>query len=162
MADLRFHKVTTLPVPAEPNAVYYVEVAPDKFDVYVTDSSGNAHSLNVTPPACCLETKVITTTPEILTPDSKNFIDAVDPPILTLPPTFTRGSVIEIVGIGPTNWRINQNAGQVIYFNNLITTTGVTGYIESSEPTDSITLLAVDNNYQMKIVNASSYCINLF
>lgn len=162
MADLRVHKVTALPVPAEANAIYFVEIAPDKFDIYVTDSAANPHSLNQTAAGCCTETKIITDNEENLTPDSKNIIDSIDPTILILPPGSIVGQTIEIIGVNTGSWRVNQNASQVIFFNDKMTTMGVGGYITSSSGYDYIKMVAVTNNNHWRIVSASSECINLF
>lgn len=59
---------------------------------------------------------------------------------LTLPATAAFGSVIEVSGFGAGGWRIAQNAGQTIHFLSLSTTTGVGGYLESTNRYDAVKL----------------------
>ena len=62
---------------------------------------------------------------------------------LTLPTTCAFGSIIEVVAKGAAGWKIAQNAGDVIRFGNISTTTGTGGYLQSSGGTvyDAIRLL---------------------
>lgn len=65
---------------------------------------------------------------------------------LTLPTTAAFGTVINVQGKGTGGWKIAQNAGQVIHFGNVDTTTGATGYLASTNRYDSIQLLCITAN----------------
>lgn len=60
---------------------------------------------------------------------------------LTLPVTAAYGSIFAVVGKGAGGWLIAQNAGQLIHFGNVTTTTGVTGSLASTLQYDVIWLL---------------------
>lgn len=66
---------------------------------------------------------------------------------LTLPDTAALGSVIEVVGKGAGGWRIAQNAGESIRWNEAsVTTSGVTGYLESTDDHDYVKILCTTAN----------------
>ncbi len=63
---------------------------------------------------------------------------------ITLPTTAVIGSIIRVTGINTAvGWRIAQNAGETIYFGTDPTTTGVGGYLESTEIRDSVEIVCV-------------------
>lgn len=66
--------------------------------------------------------------------------------VLTLPVTAAFGSKLRIVGKGAGGWRIAQNSGQVIHFGDKITTSGVSGYLESQNSFDAVELLCTTAN----------------
>jgi hypothetical protein len=65
---------------------------------------------------------------------------------ITLPATCALGSVIALCGKGSGGWKIAQNAGQTIHFINVSTTTGVSGYIESTSQYDALEMVCVTAN----------------
>lgn len=64
---------------------------------------------------------------------------------LTLPSTAQTGDMIKVVGRGNGLWQIAQLAGQVIYFGNTNSTTGVTGYLASTLPRDCVYLYCISS-----------------
>lgn len=62
---------------------------------------------------------------------------------LTLPATLNPGDIYRIIGFSSGGWKVAQNASQTIYIGNSSTTGGVTGYISSNLPSDSIELVAI-------------------
>lgn len=60
---------------------------------------------------------------------------------LTLPSTATVGTRILVQSTNTGNFRIAQNAGQIIHFGMQNSSTGVTGYIESTQVYSSLVLL---------------------
>ena len=61
---------------------------------------------------------------------------------LTLPDTAALGSVLKVVGKGAGGWRIAQNAGESIIWDEAAsTTTGVGGYLESTDDYDAIEIV---------------------
>jgi hypothetical protein len=64
---------------------------------------------------------------------------------LTLPTTAQTGDLIKIVGKGAGLWKVAQNVGQVIYFGNASSTSGVTGYISSTLPRDCVYLYCISS-----------------
>jgi hypothetical protein len=73
---------------------------------------------------------------------------------LTLPNTANAGNVIEIIGKGSGGWRIVQNASQTIYFGNTQTTTGTSGYIESTHFGDTVAIKCITANTDWRVVSA--------
>lgn len=72
--------------------------------------------------------------------------------VLTLPTTASAGSIIQIIAGPPNNtFNIAQNSGQNIYFGSqngiaLVTTTGITGSLQSSDPITIVNLMCVVAN----------------
>src|SRR6185369_3874936 len=58
-----------------------------------------------------------------------------------LPNTSSVGDTFVVSTINSNGWRVTQGAGQTIHFGNQNTTTGATGYLESTMTGDSITLV---------------------
>jgi len=65
---------------------------------------------------------------------------------LTLPSTAALGSEIEVVGKGAGGWKIAQGASQLINFGNISTTTGATGYLQSTLTYDAIRIVCTVAN----------------
>lgn len=65
---------------------------------------------------------------------------------LTLPQVFNFGDIIEIIGFGAGGWQIAQNIGQQIFVGGIGTTSGVDGFIASSQAMDSIILKGIVPN----------------
>lgn len=73
---------------------------------------------------------------------------------LTLPASATFGSVIRVAGLGAGGWKIAQNAGQTIKFGTLATTTGVGGYLSSTEDLDAVELLCVVADTDFSVISS--------
>jgi hypothetical protein len=73
---------------------------------------------------------------------------------LTLPATAAFGSVIEIVGKGVGGWRIDQNAGQTIFFGTMATTTGTGGSLSSGQSRDCVRLVCTTANTGFTVDNS--------
>lgn len=73
---------------------------------------------------------------------------------MTLPTTSAVGSIIQLVGINAGLWRIAQNSGQTIYFGNKVTTTGASGYLESTLARDSVELVCVVANTDWNVISS--------
>jgi len=85
---------------------------------------------------------------------------------LTLPSTFSMGSIIYIVSIANSPWRLLQNAGQSITYQNNTSTVGVTGYVDSLGPdgstnSSSFSIVAQQDNIQFAALNPPSNTINI-
>lgn len=74
---------------------------------------------------------------------------------LTLPATAAVGSIIQIQGLGAGGWKIAQNASQLIHIGSQVTTTGVTGFLSSTNQYDSLTLLCVVANTTWCVLGAA-------
>lgn len=71
-----------------------------------------------------------------------------------LPATAAVGDVVRVTGIdNATGWRITQNAGQIIYLGTSSTTTGTTGYLESTAIRDSVDLVCVVANTTWNVLS---------
>lgn len=65
---------------------------------------------------------------------------------LTLPTTAAFGTTLYIQGAGAGGWKIAQNTGQSINIGSVSTTTGVTGYLSSTNRYDGVQLLCIVAN----------------
>lgn len=59
---------------------------------------------------------------------------------IPLPSTANDGDTFQVIGIGAGGWKTSQAAGQFQRFGNMVTTTGVTGYLASTNQYDGVTL----------------------
>jgi len=67
--------------------------------------------------------------------------------VITLPDTAAVGSILRVTGKGAGGWKIAQNAGETITWDESnSTTTGVGGYLESSDDYDSVELICLTAN----------------
>lgn len=66
---------------------------------------------------------------------------------VTLPDTAALGSVVAITGKGAGGWKVAQNAGETIHWDESnATTTGATGYLQSTDDYDSVRLICITAN----------------
>jgi hypothetical protein len=65
---------------------------------------------------------------------------------VTLPATAAIGDTVRMAGKGVGGWRLAQNAGQTVHFNSTDTTTGVIGYMESTQRYNSIEVVCITAN----------------
>lgn len=79
--------------------------------------------------------------------------------VMTLNSGQNTGDAIRIVGYSANGWRLAQNAGQKIYFGNQSTTTGVGGYIESTQPNDCVELVAINTTEWIVISSVGNLTI---
>lgn len=73
---------------------------------------------------------------------------------VTLPDTAALGSVVRIVGKGAGGWKVAQNASESIHFGNVVTTTGVTGYLASTHQYDAVELLCITANTTWVVISS--------
>lgn len=73
---------------------------------------------------------------------------------VTLPTTAAVGDVVRIVGKGAGGWRLAQNSSELVYFDDVTTTTGVGGYLESSKQHNCITVICTVANTEWTVIDA--------
>lgn len=73
---------------------------------------------------------------------------------LTLPAVVAQGSIIRVAGKGAGGWQIAQAAGQTIFFGSTTTTTGVAGFLSSTNRRDCIELLCITANTEFDVLSA--------
>lgn len=74
---------------------------------------------------------------------------------LTLPATAAVGDVIRVVGKGAGGWRIAQNAGQAITWDETAaTTTGVGGMLDSTDDFDAVELVCMTANTDFVVLSS--------
>lgn len=74
---------------------------------------------------------------------------------LTLPTTTAVGDTFEVTGINTdVGWRIAQNVNQAINFGNVATTTGIGGYLESTNKFDTVKLVCVVANLTYNVLSS--------
>jgi hypothetical protein len=72
---------------------------------------------------------------------------------LLMPATAAQGTVIRVTGKGAGGWKIAQQAGQTIYFGVVTTTTGVGGYLSSTQQRDSIEIVCITANTEWNVLS---------
>lgn len=73
---------------------------------------------------------------------------------ITLPTFAPQFSVVAIAGRGNGGWKIAQNAGQNIQFGKQSTTSGVTGFLASTNQYDCVYLLCTVTSTTFTVLNA--------
>lgn len=73
---------------------------------------------------------------------------------INLPATAAVGDIIKVVGKGAGGWKISQNAGQVIYFGESSTSTGVTGYLSSTHQRNCVEIICINTNTQWQVIGS--------
>jgi hypothetical protein len=89
---------------------------------------------------------VVTTTSQSMAVNSGYISNNASLVTLTLPSTAAVGSIIQVQGLGAGGWQIAQNSSQLIHIGSQVTTTGTSGYLQSNNQYDSLTLLCVVAN----------------
>ena len=67
--------------------------------------------------------------------------------VITLPSGASAGAVLRIAGAGSGGWRLAQNTGDQIIFGGVSTTTGASGYLESTEQHDAVELVKTSSSW---------------
>jgi hypothetical protein len=73
----------------------------------------------------------------------------------TLPSTAAQFSIIQVLGNSSGGWKIAQLSGQSIVAGNLTTTVGTGGSVQSTTPTDGVTLLCIVANTTFQVYAGS-------
>lgn len=81
------------------------------------------------------------------------FTNSASRVVITLPLQANVGDTIEVAGQGAGGWRIAQNNGQKIIFGDVETTQGTGGYLESTEPNDTVRIICQVQNTTWEVVN---------
>lgn len=80
----------------------------------------------------------------------------------TLPATATVGDIVRVKGLGSGGWKIAQNASQYIRWDeSSITTTGVGGYLESTDDNDAVELICDVTNVGWGVLSSKTSGITI-
>jgi len=101
--------------------------------------------------------KFETTTAQTLQPWDKYYANNAAQVVFTLPTSAAVGTELEVAGLGAGGWRIAQNAGQQILGRNISTTVGASGYLESTNSSDTVRLSCTQANTTWKIVRRAGF-----
>jgi hypothetical protein len=74
--------------------------------------------------------------------------------VFTLPDTAALGKIVRVVGKGSGGFKIVQNASETIHFEDLSTTVGTGGYLQSNHRRDAIELLCVVADTEWQVVSS--------
>lgn len=78
---------------------------------------------------------------------------------LTLPATAAIGEKVIVQGKGLGLFRIAQNSGQIIHFNSLTSTLGVTGYAEATQRYNTVELICITANNEWALIGNGNITI---
>ncbi len=74
--------------------------------------------------------------------------------LLALPTTSLVGAILEVTGINTAlGWKVTQAANQIIHLGTSDTTTGVTGFIQSSATRDSVRMVCIVANLEWNVLS---------
>lgn len=73
---------------------------------------------------------------------------------VTLPTTAAVGSIVYVAGQGAGGWKIAQSSGQTVNFGNVVTTSGATGFLSSTNQFDVVQLLCITANTQFTVLSS--------
>lgn len=88
----------------------------------------------------------VTSTTQVMSSNNGYIANNSSQVIFTLPTVAAIGTRISVVGNGSGGWKIAQNASQILHVGSSASTTGVTGYIESTNRYDSVDLICTVAN----------------
>lgn len=80
--------------------------------------------------------------------------NAAIPVTLVLPAVAAVGDIIRVTGKAVGGWTITQGAGQTIFFGTASTTTGVAGFLSSTNTRDTVELLCVTANNDFNVLSS--------
>lgn len=83
----------------------------------------------------------VTTTTHAMAVDTGYLVNVATLCTLTLPATAGLFTALKVIGRGAGGWRLAQNAGQQIRFGVMQSTVGVTGYAQSGNRDDAVSLI---------------------
>lgn len=86
--------------------------------------------------------------------DNGYVTDNISQVTITLPNTCAFGKTIAVCGKGTGGWKIAQNTGQTVHYINISTTTGTSGYIESTSQYDTLQMVCTTANTDFTVVNS--------
>jgi hypothetical protein len=108
--------------------------------------TGNAGTNTLTISGIDIAVWSVVTSNTAMTPGSGYITNSSSLLTMTLPVTAAVGTLIELAALGTGGWKIAQNASQLIYYGNIITTTGTGGSLSSSRQGDTVSLVCVVAN----------------
>jgi hypothetical protein len=76
---------------------------------------------------------------------------------VTLPSSPSVGNVVRVAGIGTDGWKVAQPANTIINFGLYSSTSGTSGYLQSTDHCDAIELvcvIATIDNYQWNVISS--------
>ena len=73
---------------------------------------------------------------------------------VTLPDTAAVGKIVRISGSGAGGWRLAQNALENIRFGNVVTTTGIGGYLQSTNQYDAVEVVCIVANTTWSVISS--------
>lgn len=107
-----------------------------------TSAAGSTITINYTGTSGVLPWTEVTTVTQAMAVNNGYLANNAAPVVLTLPATSALFSIFEVVGKGAGGFKIEQNAGQTIIWDaTSSTTTGVGGYIESTDIYDKVRIM---------------------
>lgn len=124
--------------------------------VRASSNDGNANTLvrNTDLQAATLQTVAVSGTSQSLASNRVYIPHNTSLTTFTLPTTATEGQLFQIVGEGSGGWRISQNASQQIVGVNVATTSGTTGYVQSTNANCTITIRCTVANSKFTITSS--------
>lgn len=96
----------------------------------------------------------VTGTSQSMTGDNGYIANNASLVTFTLPSTCAVGKILHVIGYGAGGWKIAQNASQNIYFLDVVSLTGTSGYIASNTAKDSVKLICTVANTTFTVVNS--------
>jgi len=97
----------------------------------------------------------VTGTSQAMAVDSGYILNNVAQVTATLPSVASVGSVVHVMGKGAGGWKIAQNTGQTIIWDEVdSTTTGVGGYLESTDDYDAVELICLTADTDFSVLSS--------
>jgi len=143
----------TLVVTATTNPVQFVGLQPSTdTDIITTDGTGVLHTRSLN--SVGIITWSTITSSQTGVTNNGYITNSGSQVIITLPSTASVGSIIEVVGIGAGGWKIAQESNHQIHFGIVNSTSGATGYVQSTQTYDAIKLLCTTTNNEYTVLSA--------
>lgn len=101
-----------------------------------------------------VNTSEVTDTTQSMSVNTEYIANNANLVTFTLPANALQGDVFRIIGKGAGGWKVEQNAGQTIYFGNQTTTTGTGGSLASTHQRDVVEIKCITENTGFQVLNS--------
>lgn len=118
-------------------------------------TAGSGNTVTITAIGMGFTWNVVTsaTNPNTLVAENGYIAKGASSVVFLLPAAAAIGDTFIIVGYGNL-WQLTQNAGQVVFFGNMTTTSGVGGSITATNIKDTIELVCVTANTEFQVIDS--------
>jgi len=120
-----------------------------------TSATGQTVTINASASGGGISWNEVTGTSQSMSVDNGYITNNAGLVTATLPSTASVGEIVRVIGLGAGGWKIAQNASQYIRWDeSSVTTTGTSGYLESTDDHDAVELICTVTNNGWSVLSS--------